>query len=377
MRMKGVLIMLPLLSLTPPASGIVQILGGPSEMVRGRTWETSTYRYYGPRRAALHGPTVVLTPEELCDPSKRSIRIEGKIVISDRSERPCLLGSVYEELSASGAKAFANTVGWDPPGLFAFRHETWNPCEFCDHKMVMVAVSDPERELVALGSSTEIDLFIGPPHNDDYEKGYTSVYWLIFIQVFLPACCFYTSALGLNEAKREISSSGAARVNMSLTRLVICVIDGSANFIGGVVLCLGHPGPTYLLPDRVHVAMQRLFVGGSTFTTFALALFLREEARHMQTRLSRRSIWTQHRKLLSLVFAIGVGFDLLPLMLISVDGANAGTRTTGDVLTYTFLFIIVPVQIIVSVYFLYKVNLILRKKPKKSISNNLLRWLSL
>lgn len=92
----------------------------------------------------------------------------------DRSTTDCIFGTNYDNVKAAGALAFVHTVVWDPPGLQAFRHHTWNPS--AHHKdMGVYCVLDPRRDLLeTIRESTMPIATLAPPYNREWEMLYRS-----------------------------------------------------------------------------------------------------------------------------------------------------------------------------------------------------------
>lgn len=259
----------------------------------------------------------------------------------DRSTTDCIFGTNYDNVKAAGALAFVHTVVWDPPGLQAFRHHTWNPS--AHHKdMGVYCVLDPRRDLLeTIRESTMPIATLAPPYNREWEMLYRSWAWIMWMQVVWPIFSFYTAYI----AARGFFHDGWSNWNV---RKVLYLVEAPTLVVFGVVFALGHLGPT-ILPLRFHNAMPFLANGASIFTTVLVALFLREEDRHLNTKTPRRPLWTQYRAILVVSALLFIVYDWALAVLFASDAYLLVPNL--EVAFIVVWFLGMPVQVGVSVYF--------------------------
>ena len=294
-----------------------------------------------------------LTGDEICNPAKRSVSVEGMIVVSDRNEQPCLLGNVYAELSAAGAKAYINTGFFDPPGVLTFRHHTWRACRYCNHAMPMVGAFDREVELVEIcsaarngGSSVEL-VIDGSDHDKTYQRRNRSLFSLLVLRILAPLFAVLTGCMASYEVYRQKKASS---IRQRSVRLLICAIEAPSMFICAAVLALGQYG-AMVCPEAFHLVFTSLLSGCSTFTTILLALFLHEEARHRSRNVPRRSIWKTYPKIICICAVVFFGSDLVIVLVTVID---VRTDLASLILGLNFVLLGVAPQIAIGLYLIYK-----------------------
>ena len=161
---------------------------------------------------------------------------------------------------------------------------------------------------------------IAPPHSTHFQDMFDSVLWLVCMQIFLPAAALYTSGMAISELIRlchvmkEISRSGNARTRNPVKEtvqkisLIFFVLEAPCVLAIGILLAAGQYGPFWLPQTFFHCGFF-LFSGTSVFTTFLVALLVREEARAASHLCDRRDMLMHNRIKLSLAFILSVGFD--------------------------------------------------------------------
>ena len=173
-------------------------------------WLSSTFKYYGPADDKVTGDALFLSIQETCHPEKRRESVRGRIVVSanrgGNGYQECLLDDVYSELNAAGAAAYINTVTWFP-GFNAYRHGTWDTCQFCEAGLTLASVYDPGGELFALRrSDSPVFLAVQPPHDASFREIFDSPTWVFFFRVLLPLFAFSTAGVATFELHRGLRS---------------------------------------------------------------------------------------------------------------------------------------------------------------------------
>ena len=333
-----------LISLLPVAIAEVRALA-PAAFASYKT-KSSTLVYYGPRSETVSGATVFLQGSDICEPFEVAVR--GFIVVSDRRDALCDLEQVYRKLYDAGALAYIDLVPFFPPGHVAYRHQTWEPCAYCEHTMTMVLVCSDGRGtnragLDILGDSTVYDLWsstdglvleVSPPHDRTMEEYYSSIQWVLAMRIVMPLFAVWTSVHASLELHRQRNSiKGHAG-------WAICVLEAPTCALVAVMLACGQYGPMDVLPLTVHLFAYSLFSGISFVTTLILALFMREESRSFRTSLPRRLVLVQYR------WRLG----MLALLVLAIDAAFATAVPISPLVSIFVAIMGVIVFILCTVY---------------------------
>jgi hypothetical protein len=174
-RIALLLLLLQALIVTRSRAELIVIdLTASESKAAARIFITSKYVYYGSEFiGAFNGSAIWVHGADIC--TKSLPDISGKLVVTVWAQTTCLMGNVYERINAGGALALLELVHWNPPGVFAYRHHTWDPHLFSSHlNIAWLAVSDPDGSLWQLGAESigPLHLQVEPPHNDALEAKY-------------------------------------------------------------------------------------------------------------------------------------------------------------------------------------------------------------
>ena len=296
------------------------IVVAPIELVTNVTYDSATFAYYGSQLPeAIQGPALVLDYDQLCDPEPGVV--VGKIVVIghwlDGKCGPLHhgLGSIYNVMDRAGAIAlvYASPVFF-PPGSMVYHYETWDRCRFCDRSAVLLQVSIAILPLVdQWRAQPELVLRLNPTATTQvYKALFDGMGWVLCFRVFLPVLAFLTAAEAISEVYRQLSMTNPPSRERESRRvsLVVCGIEGVTMLLVGLALLLGLYGP-YSVPITVVNGCYALLTGSGIFTTFILALHLRQESRaFLVLGQQKSSIFARHKILLALASLFTVVPDL-------------------------------------------------------------------
>ena len=262
----------------------------------------------------------------------------------DRATTTCLFGELYLEVRQAGALALIDIVPWTPSGFFALRHQTWDAEKYASPRsMAVISASDPTGSILQKMrdcSPGPCMLKLAPPYDVSWAVVYRSWTWMLSLRVFAPAFALYTAYLAAQGLYLDRFKAKWSVCQVMYTVELPCLT------LAGAALALGQYGPM-AMPERAHIPFINLMNGGSVFTTVLVALFLREEGRHLRTQLPRRPLVAQYRATIALAAVCFLAYDFLSIIF-------AFTNLTTAVWDSTFwaLYVVaIPVQICVAVNF--------------------------
>ena len=284
----------------------------------------------------------------VCDSGKWP-PLEGMVVVVTRSSHLCSFDSTYRELMKAKAAAFIETAYFNPPDILISRRGTWFGCPFCQSSMSAIRVLDPEDELFGLRNKGKtILLEIRPPHESSIQDTCKSPLWFIVMRIFFPGYAFWTAAIAAFEVYRELISDKFKKTAEISVRMFICALEAPAMFITGLALALDIFGTTPVVPSQVAYVLFGFFTGVSTFTTVLLAIYLREESRHLRAGPGRPrlSIWKTNYRFIAAAFVAFIGHDLVLLTRNVVENFYATA----------YLVLVFPTSLSVAVLFCHQVG---------------------
>lgn len=342
----------------------VQVLG-PNRLVKNSSWVTSEFVYYGPRSAHIIGQAIfpdAVDMKALCMSRHKGdpiMNFTGLIVIGFYQTTICNACDIYENLIHTGAKAYIDTVFWDPPGFLTFQHCQWRKDKFRSNNLVMISASDPTGSFGNLANadkSKPLILEISPNHSTFYEEKFTSVEWTICIRILAPLFCFATSLFSAYQAylsRKGIETSTRPSWNV---RFVVCSIEAPHILLTGCMLALGHFGPT-VLPINFHLACLNVFTGQSAFCSILLLLFLHEEDVYSKSRV-RRNIWRQYGTSIPLLFCLLLLSDFFGGYIYLDDQRNMSDALITSLHIFCSFIWFFPsfAQLLIAIFFVVKVE---------------------
>jgi len=300
----------------------MEILTGPHA---GLVAETSRYQYYGPGDGAeMTAQALYLDGEDLCNPQASAVR--GKIVVSDTDKSRCSFFEVYRAVANAGGVGFVRGIFYSPPGLTTFAHDEWDSSTQPKLPPLMLDVSDQD---IDLKDADEALIWIGPPHNTEWETTYTSVAWMLFLRV-QPALggAWVTIKAVVEWQRREVLKTVRTREIGSL----IYLIEGTCAFLLGVAYACGQWGPM-VLPETAHFWFMSALTGPSLFSSMVLIFFMQEAIRDTGDQKPRHRPFWKTYKLRLWLGSIVVCLDLLlgVLRLMRLDQSQGGKLVWGIV----------------------------------------------
>lgn len=276
---------------------------------RTYTFPTATYKYIGAPPDIVHTNVSVAKADfdDSCHLESRD-RIRGKIALWDGdSAFLCVtsLSDSYVQLERAGALGVVYippaSVNNMPLGHFHFIHHRINPDKFERRHSEIIFVEtigglfgsgSPMGSLEELAEDSKID--IHPPHDTRARDLFTSVWWVLMMQIFLPTLAFFTSSVAVAEAVRlwrlihaqrqlrRIQGPAASnsredeRMNVRAFGFMIAALEAPCLLVMAIILACGQYGPT-ALPFFWHRSMYLLLPCVSMSTTLLLGLMIRSE----------------------------------------------------------------------------------------------------
>ena len=288
------------------------------------TFPSSGFAYYGPQNTTTEALGVVLDGSQLCEANKASV--EGKVVIIGE-KWPLSVGcnalsglsDLYAKMDGLGAAAlvFTSNLALFPPGSMIYHFEYHERCKFCNGRALLVHLDS--QALVhfkswegATGLYIELESTLDKPFQDLFAMD--NSWWMILMRVFLPLLCFFTVIEAGGEVSRLYASSsphsGTIEKESRVIAMTVCSVEIAPLSLIGSALAAGLYGP-YYLPIGLLNASYGLFHGCGIFTTFALALYLREEC-CMVLDIShvKRPLWAHYRRPLLAIGVLTIGIDV-------------------------------------------------------------------
>eukprot|EP00614_Pseudopedinella_elastica_P004510 CAMPEP_0172602172 /NCGR_PEP_ID=MMETSP1068-20121228/22377_1 /TAXON_ID=35684 /ORGANISM="Pseudopedinella elastica, Strain CCMP716" /LENGTH=530 /DNA_ID=CAMNT_0013403453 /DNA_START=193 /DNA_END=1785 /DNA_ORIENTATION=+ len=309
------------------ATGRMYVIEGPNA---GESFDTSEFRHIGARgeKRSVEGPAVFLRDKSLCSPDPDEVW--GKIAIGDlRDVVGCNHYDAIRALDSAGAAAFVSLVFYHIPGIRTYEKECrQNPGSKAQGALSMVVVDafvgDLDK-LRAFSAVAPLVLGLGPPHNEEFYHLFTSIFWVAGIRVLCPLCSFFTTWCAWATAQelrvsRPVNDRGRAELREA--SLVICVLEGTATAVVGLLLALGQSGPRVLC-DEVHNLFFTMLTGVSMLASTLLMFTMREMLRAFEG-VNRQTtsgpgngalFWTRYRfrgacaaiLFIGMDFTVGVG----------------------------------------------------------------------
>ena len=106
------------------------------------------------------------------------------------------------------------------------------------------------------------------------------------MQLIIPWCAFWVSAESFVVGRDKALRSG----EMSSLTTFICISEGSACALIGIVHICGQWGPYKVFPSWIHDFFTSSFMGCCYFSNFVMAISMREEVESFRTGRSRKPI---------------------------------------------------------------------------------------
>jgi len=145
--------------------------------------------------------------------------------------------------------------------------------------------------------------------------------WTVLFRCILAGFILWTAIEAGGEVKRVLGVIDQVQLRAArVITLTVSTVEAPALVLLGVAIISGLYGPYDIPVGWANVAYSGV-QGSSGFTTFALALHLREEIRVMENEFmnERRDIWKTHPRLLMGVAFVTIGSDLLVLVITPVN----------------------------------------------------------
>ena len=324
-------LILALLNQGPFFAGALTVVSPPA---LARSYSSSRFDYYGPRgRSSVEAAAVVLDGAALCAPQRKFV--EGKVVVIGELW-PSLfvtgcdvrdgLGEIYGRLDQAGAVAvvFVSHVRYFRPGSMVKHFDTIYRCAYClGHPALLVhAHFDVLMDIAAwkragAGENGSLVLLVSNQDSDGdvrlLRAEIESLAWTVLFRCLLASFILWTAVEAGGEVRRVLGVIDQAQLRAArMITLTVSAVEAPALVVLGVAIISGLYGPYDIPVGLANVAYSGL-QGSSGFTTFALALHLREEIRVMENEfmLERREIWKTHPRLLIGVAFVTIGSDFV------------------------------------------------------------------
>ena len=221
-----------------------------------RISHTSFFKFYGKLKGddSINGSAIVMEGRQICWPPRELV--EGKIVVAVRENHFCDLEDSYKALSDRGALAFISITAMLHPGIFCYRHQSWDPWALADNKLVLVEATKYGFVLAADGRVDSVDgayierrfnqiieawaaesdmrLLIGQPFDTFYQEAYESMWWTMTLRVLMPIYALYTSAFATLQSLQYHK-----RGSEWAPGRVICFVEGPIMFFIATALACG------------------------------------------------------------------------------------------------------------------------------------------
>ena len=281
-------------------------------VIGNQTWLSSDYKYYGPNKQHLTGIAEVFEGDSTCTVPESA---SGKIVVISRDSTVCLFGEAYMNYRKAGVLALVEVTNWNPPGLLALRHHTWDSQKYASYgNLPAVAVYDVSGSIFEAIRSTDGPCYatLTSTSDDSFANMYLSWQWTVTLRLLAPAFAIYTAYLAALGLYHDHGSS------VWTVRRVMFAIELPCLCATGAVLALGQYGPT-VMPQRIHAPFFNLVNGGSVFTSVLVSLFLREEGRHLRTQSPRRPLRFQYPITISFSVLFFLCYDFITSLLPLTD----------------------------------------------------------
>jgi hypothetical protein len=323
--------LLALLAAAPPAAWAVLVVDNTITGVT-TTYPSAVFTYLSDREDETFAnyPVVFMEGNNLCKPT--SDLVAGKIVLAiyeAGGKVDCYLKldskSAAKTCAELGAVAFVIIAVYNPPGLVANIHRTFNPeSENTGIPIVDIAATDMEDSELDLWRSSMMNgmrATVGPPYVRIYNDLFESPLWLVVFQTILPGCAMLVSAASIAEVRRRLSRMQITalqlrrglpvdRTSIETAPVIICVVEGVTCFAIGVILSLGEFGPLYL-PYAYHNFFIVLLTGSSFFSTVVLALIMHEKSKFVMGSPSRSDVSILYRKPIAMCALLCFGSDIV------------------------------------------------------------------
>ena len=272
-----------------------------------------------------------LSGRGICDPPASEIR--GAIVYSDEIGVHCELDQVYLAVDRAGARGLINLVAVGNAGMTCYFHNTWDPEKHNDRDMFVAAVSlvGMDAGTVHAWKASTLRGSISPPHDREMQNTFESWPWTFVFRILAPLLSAYVGAISCTELARLLNifleqrnqhQTSGSLDSVRMVTFLIVILETPIMFGCTFHMIVGGGGP-YVLPWIGLWIFVFLFSGTSVATTLLTAILMHEETRCAQG-LPRRSLATQYRVAIPLIFLLFVGWDIFTVINIvfAVTGLN-------------------------------------------------------
>ena len=339
---------------------------------RSNSFPTATFRYLGaPPDTTLTNASVVMVPSSSasCDDLLSQHEVRGKVVMMFMN--PCSLTDLYINAERSGALGVVFVLPWGLPiGLLNYIRHRINGEKFQRRHSGLVVVEIPEvspqlHDSWEAARAEDLKLDVYAPHDTTFPELFTSMLWVLLMQVFLPVLALFTSIDAAAEAvrlwaliktQRQRHRNGGQigtvsrednRLNVRAFGFVIAALEAPSSLVMAAFLAFGQYGPMHL-PYVWHRSMYFLLPGISMSTTLLLALMIRSErllfaARNASPRINGASL-QKNLKLFVGLSATPLAVDIS--IIVSFNFAPELFSYSAAITTIFAFF-----QIAVSIYF--------------------------
>jgi len=206
--------------------------------------------------------------------------------------------------------------------------------------MIMVDVYVGQIPLKSWKACADLVLSVGPDHDTTYFRMYNSIGWIICMRVIVPLATFLTAGVAINEFIRVHRGwkpgMSTSRTELRRVGLAVSFLMGSTMFFLGALYASGM-WTTMTLPVYFYLFCETMFDGIGILATLLLALFMREEWRSNRWNLTRRSLWTDFRITVAVMFVLLFGADIIMGVLLTVGlDENLGSLVFLSTLVFTY-----------------------------------------
>jgi len=333
------------------SEGKLSVIEGP---YAGESFDTSEYRHIRARGVTkrVEGPAVFLPVKGLCSPDPEDVR--GKIAIGDLRDGGvgCDRYDIIHALASAGAAGFVTSIFTRVPGINTYEYDcqrSLGPHGPLDMVVVFIYVGDFEK-LRSFGATAPLVLGLGPPHNEEYYHLFTSFFWVAGIRVLCPLCSFFTTWYAWATAQELRASwpvNDRGRAELREASLVICVLEGTATAVVGLLLALGQYGPLVMCKE-VHHFFITILTGVSLLASTLLMFIMQEmlaafegDNRQITGGPSNGALfWARYRFRGACAATLFIGMDLIFGAGTAQYIDNSGVVSLIFYLVFGFLFIL-------------------------------------
>ena len=302
-----------ILAMSWQASSLVEVSNGKRKTV----YDSSTFKYYGPRNFAV-SPTlaVYLDGEKICRAKPGSVL--GKVVITTFTNT-CSRERHYQILSKAGAIALIISTG-ETIGLKAFSRSSFNVQKYSGHPMGFLNIRNFAQD--NWNDLKDLMVTINLPHNSQFEIIFTSWAWTFLFRIFIPLISVWTAVINFGEIMRQKKPRGQKdrhgwyAVCSTFTIVVVMLVVA-------ILLALGHHGP-YVLPMEFYNVLPTSLMGLQGFASFAIVIVIDDKLLLAERMLSGElhsstSFLEDHRNALTIGLFFTFGLDVM-VALASFQG---------------------------------------------------------